>query len=191
MKTIINFFIVLVCVSVIGCQNTKNNLTVTDIQFMDYVYNPITEEGNMINYNDFPSDRVSKELEEYKLNLLGKKVDIEYFDKTIKVKIGSGNQMREYLLENDGDNNYSNSTMDVHISKKMHREVITLRLNALQELECLKSLFSADSIVQAYYYTTKEVAETEDRSLEIELLNYKLDKRCFYDKGIVVTVRNQ
>lgn len=183
MKTFIKtlFLTLFTCFISISCQNTDKKMVITDIQFMDYIQNPFIKEGNWINNKIYNTD----ELEEYKLKLLGKKIKIERFDTTIKIRIVASSQAKEYLLENKSNNYYSGSSMDANITKTLSNETITLKLCALNELESMKSLFSCDSIAQADYEVTKVVGG------EVKMLDYKLDERCFSGKGIIITVKSE
>lgn len=191
MKRFIKALFITIAIGLIGCQNSNKELTITNIQFMDYIHTPIIEEGRWMNYNNDLLILKDKELEEYKLNLLGKKVNIEHFDKAIKIRIGTDNQARIILLENNGNNNYCNATIDANIERKLFNEIITLKINAHHELKYLKSLYSLDSIAQEDYYMAKEMATMEGRDSEIEELDYKLDERYFSEKGIVITIKNK
>ena len=187
MKTLIKNLLVIICVaiSLFSCQKSPKNLTITDVQFMDYISNPITQEGRWMNCNHNSLNSMNKELEEYKLGLLGKKVYIEHFDKAIKIRIGTDEQVKEFLLTDNGNGSYSNSMIDADIENKLFDKIITLKLNAHQELKYVKNLYSYDSIAQVEY----NAAISSGR--EIEAFDYILDERCFYDKGIIVIVKNK
>lgn len=191
MKTLIEILLIMTSICIVSCQNSHNNLTVTDVQFMDYINNPIIQEGHWINHNHYSLNSMNKELEEYKLRLLGKKVYIEYFDNTIKIRIETDKQTREFLLEKNKNGNYSNSTIDANVENKLFNKRITLKLNAHQELKYVKTLFSTDSIIQADYYAAKETAEILGQSFDANDIDYKIDERCYFDKGIIVTIKDK
>lgn len=189
MKRFIKALFITVGIGLIGCQNSNKELAITNVQFMDYIYTPIIKEGRWMNYNNRLLTLKDKELEEYKLCLLGEEVHVEHFDKAIKISIGANDQAKVILLEDNGSNNYSSSTIDANIKKSLCDEIITLKINAHQELEYLKSLYSLDSIAQVEYYCAKEMARIEGCNSEIEECDYKLDGRCFSEKGIIITIK--
>lgn len=153
-----------------ACQGSKDELTITDVRFDENSLEKLNLDYQTCIYN-------KKDLEEYKIKRLGHKIEIFYYDKSIKIRINDKNESKEFVLDSKvHDGKFVGKHAEAYIYKSLFKKSLTFRVNIQEEIDINWALY--------------------DKYMEEQTREYPSFFTCnlvFWqrvNKGLIITARN-
>lgn len=161
--------------SLLGCNDNVDKLTITNVQYTDDIYKP-----NRISY-DYGLPICSKaDLERYKTRRLGQKLEIIRYDKSIKIRILEENGNTEFVLDKLSDYRFCGEGISAVLDEKLLKKTLTIKISTQKELPVNLAIFDKIAEIQ------------EEQGVTGFGGKYSVEKSAwlYANRGIILTARN-
>ena len=166
----IQLLIILMAIYFSACQGSKDELTITGVRFDEKALEELNLDHQTFIYN-------KKDLEEYKIKRLGQKIEILYYDNSIKIRINDKNKSREFVLDKKVHNGkFKGEHAEAYIHKSLFKKSLTFKVNIQEEININWVLY--DKYI-------KERQRKDPTSFTFGLGAWSMGNR-----GLIITARN-